>query len=60
MNQTEDKQTMADDYAMMSQSSLLNAPRKVKNFYYIRENGLDNDNEFYDTSNFESHLDSVI
>ena len=50
----------ADDYAMLSESPLLNAPRKSQLYYYKQESGSSNDNEFYDTSNFERHMDSII
>ena len=59
-DQNQEMFSKADDYEMMSESLLLKAPRKSQLYYYKQETGLSNDNEFYDTRGFESHMESIM
>ena len=50
---------MFEDMNCDQKTELTMAPRKSQLYYYKQETGPSNDNEYYDTSHFETHMNSV-
>ena len=51
---------MMEDLNCSQKTELTMAPRKSQLFYYKKETDQSSDNEYYDTTHFESHINSVI
>ena len=52
---------MMEDLNCDQKNELTMAPRKSQLYYYKKqETSQESDNEYYDTSNFETHINSVI